>query len=66
MKYFSILLIAIALVIIVYNSTLIEVKAPFEGDSLVAVIGIASALCAIVLLVIFMLSRKIQQKIENP
>lgn len=65
MKYFSFFLILIALAVIVYNSTLVMPDAPFEGDSLIAVIGIVSALCAILLLVIFMLSKKVQQKIKN-
>ena len=66
MKYFSIVLIVIAVVIIIYNITLIHLEAPFEGDSLIAVIGIVAALCAILLLIIFRLSKKVKQKIENP
>ena len=66
MKYFSAVLILIAMAIIVYNSTLINVDAPFKDDSLIAIIGIVSALCGILLLVIFMRSKKVQQKIKNP
>ncbi|MCB0375261.1 MAG: hypothetical protein KDD04_05020 [Sinomicrobium sp.] len=65
MKYFSGVLIAIAVAVIIYNSTLINVDAPFEEESLIALIGIVSALCAILLLVVFMLSRKIQRKIKK-
>ena len=61
MKYFSIVLIGIAIAIIIYNSTLINAEAPFKEDSLIAVIGIVAALCAILLLVIFMISKKIQK-----
>ena len=65
MKYFSGVLIVIAVAVIIYNSTLINVDAPFEEESLIALIGIVSALCAILLLVVFMLSRKIQRKIKK-
>ncbi len=66
MKYFSVILISIAVILIIYNSTLIDGKAPFKGDSMVAIIGIVAALCAILLLVIFKMSKKVKQKIENP
>jgi hypothetical protein len=66
MKYFSRALLLIALCLAAYNITLIDVKTPFEGDSLIAVIGIVSALCAMLLLIILMRAKKIQQKIKNP
>ncbi|MBC9794852.1 hypothetical protein [Sinomicrobium weinanense] len=65
MKYFILILILLALGLIGYNITLIDFSTPFDGDSIVALIGVFSALCAILLLVIFMLSKKIQDRIKN-
>lgn len=65
MKIFTIILIVLAVALIGYNATLINPDAPFEGDGLVAIIGIVSALCAVLLLSIFNLSKKIQQKIKD-
>jgi len=65
MKVFTIILIILAVALIGYNATLINPEAPFEDDSLVAIIGIVSALCAVLLLAIFTLSKKIQQKIKD-
>ncbi|MGS2739676.1 hypothetical protein [Sinomicrobium sp. M5D2P17] len=65
MKYFILILILAAIGLIAYNVTLIDFNAPMEGDSVVAMIGVVSALCAILLLVIFTLSKKIQDKINN-
>jgi uncharacterized integral membrane protein len=64
-KIVSIVLIVIAVTLIVYNTTVIDFKHPLQGDSVIALIGIAASLCAIVLIVIFMMSKKIQQKIEG-
>ncbi len=58
-------LILMALGLAAYNVTLVDFKDPLEGDSLIALIGIAAALCAIVLLLIYHTSRKIQKKIEG-
>lgn len=65
MKYFILILILLAIGLIGYNVTLIDFSAPFDGDSIVALIGVFSSLCAILLLIIFMLSKKIQDKIKN-
>ncbi len=66
MKYVRIALIAVAVCLIIYNSTLLNKNNPLEGDSLVAMIGIISALCALLLLLIVMLSKKIERKTKNP
>ena len=51
--------------LLVYNATLIDFEAPFEGDSLIALIGILASLSAIVLLLIYNTSKKIQKKLEE-
>lgn len=65
MKVFTIILVVIAVALIGYNATLIDFGQPFQGDSIVAIIGIISALCAVLLLVIFNISRKIQDRIGD-
>ncbi len=60
----TIILIILALALIVYNATLVDYEQPLEGKSVIALIGIVAALCAIVLLLIFLTSKKIQKKID--
>ncbi|WP_276389173.1 hypothetical protein [Eudoraea chungangensis] len=64
-KVLMIVLIVIALGLIIYNASLVDYSNPFEGDSTVAVIGIVVSLCAIILLLIFWTSKKIQNKIKD-
>ena len=64
-KIVLIVLIALALGLIVFNITMVDMQAPLEGDSLVALIGIAAALCAIVLLLIYQTSKRIQSKLDK-
>lgn len=59
------ILIVLAMGLLVYNATLIDFEAPFEGDSLIALIGILASLSAIVLLLIYNTSKKIQKKLEE-
>ncbi len=61
----TIILIILALALIVYNATLVDYEQPLEGKSVIALIGIVAALCAIVLLLIFLTSKKIQKKIDD-
>lgn len=60
-----VILILLAVALIVYNATMIDFQNPFAGDSLIALIGIVAPLCAIILLLIYMMSKKIQQKIKE-
>ncbi|MFD0796041.1 hypothetical protein ACFQZJ_01100 [Maribacter chungangensis] len=64
-RIFSIVLIVLALALIAYNVTLVDFAAPFQGDSTVALIGIIAPLCAIVLLLLFITSKKVQKKINE-
>lgn len=65
MKIFTTILIVLAFALIVFNVTLLDFEKPFEGDSLVALIGIAAALCAVFILLIFKMSKKIEDKLKN-
>jgi Mg2+ and Co2+ transporter CorA len=64
-KILSIILITLAIALIAYNVTLINFENPLEGDSIIAIIGIVASLCAIVLLLIFIASKKIQEKVDE-
>ena len=64
-KTFSIVLIVLALGLIAFNVTLIDFENPFQGDSTIALIGIVASLCAIVLLLIFMTSKKVEKKLKE-
>lgn len=57
-------LMAVALIFAIYNATLIDVGAPFQGNSLVACIGVLASLCAVVVLLIFYTSREIQKRVK--
>lgn len=65
MKVLTYILIVIAFLLAAYNITLIDMQNPFEGDSFIAIVCIGAALCAIVLLLILLASKKIQEKIEE-
>ncbi|MEB8346419.1 hypothetical protein OO010_10195 [Flavobacteriaceae bacterium KMM 6898] len=64
-KILSIILITLAIALIAYNVTLINFEDPMEGDSIIAIIGIVASLCAVVLLLIFIASKKIQKKVDE-
>ncbi|OBX23677.1 MULTISPECIES: hypothetical protein [Bizionia] len=62
MKILTLVLSILAIVLIGFNVTKINFSAPFEGESMVALITIFASLCAIVLLQILSISKKIDQK----
>ncbi|GMN10220.1 hypothetical protein MTsPCn9_13650 [Croceitalea sp. MTPC9] len=64
-KTLILILIFLALGLLAYNVTLLDFDTLFEGDSLIAAIGIVASLCAIVLLLIFMTAKKIEEKIKK-
>ncbi|TFG73517.1 MAG: hypothetical protein E4H26_09695 [Flavobacteriales bacterium] len=61
----TIVLIVLALALIGYNVTLVDFKNPLKGNSLIALIGILASLCAIVLLLIFAASKRIERKVDK-
>lgn len=65
MKLFSYITIVVAIGLIIFNATKINLENPFEGPSQVAVICIIAALCAIVLLLIFLQSKKVVSKLNS-
>lgn len=62
MKIFTNILVFLALALILFNVTLLDFKNPFQGDSVVAFIGMAASLCAVLILLIFRMSKKIEEK----
>ncbi|WP_242202990.1 hypothetical protein [Aestuariivivens insulae] len=65
MKYLSIVIIIIAIGLSIFNITKVDLSNPFEGDSIVALITILAALCAIVLMFILRISKRIEEKVKN-
>lgn len=62
MKIFIYILMALSGVLIAYNATQLDFDHLLEGDSSVAVISVLAGLCAILMLVILLVSKKIAAK----
>ncbi|MDG2052907.1 MAG: hypothetical protein P8J69_03975 [Flavobacteriaceae bacterium] len=62
MKYFYYIFIVIAIILIAYNVTFLDFTNLIEGQSRVALIGIATGACAILLMLILRTSKKIAEK----
>lgn len=62
-KVVAIVLIVLGILLTAYNVTLLDFDNPFNGDSLIALIGIFAALSAIVLILIFITAKKIEKKV---
>jgi len=62
MKYFIYIFIGIAILLIAYNVTFIDFSNPTEGQSGIALIGIVTAACAILLMLILRTSKIIERK----
>lgn len=62
MKIFTAILVFFALALIVFNVTLLDFNNIFEGESLIALIGIVSSFCAVFILLIFRMSKMIEEK----
>ncbi len=65
MKIFTTVLLVLAIGLIIFNATMLNFENLFEGNSLVAIIGIVASICAVLILLIFMLSKKIEQKLKS-
>lgn len=62
MKIFIYTLLAIAVALIIFNITLLDFENLFQGNSLVALIGIVASLCAVCILIIFKIAKSIDEK----
>jgi uncharacterized integral membrane protein len=61
MKIFTLILTIIAIVLIAFNATKLNFEALLSGESYTAVLTIIAALCAIILLQILRISKKIEK-----
>jgi len=62
MKKIIYIFIGIAILLIAYNVTFIDFSNPMEGQSGIALIGIVTAACAILLMLILRTSKIIERK----
>lgn len=62
MKILSYVVIVFAAAMIVFNITMLDFGNPFQGDSLIALIGIIALLCAVCLMLIYRTSKLIDEK----
>jgi len=65
MKIFTSILVVLALALIVFNITLLDFSNLFEGESMIALIGIAASFCALFILVIFRMSKMVEEKMND-
>ena len=65
MKILSQIFMVVALIMAGFNLFQIDWKIPFDGKSMVAVIGVVASLSAFLLLLILIISKKISDKIKN-
>ncbi len=55
----------LAVALIVFNITLLDFKNLTDGNSMVALIGIVASICAVLILLIFRMSKSIVEKTKN-
>lgn len=65
MKIFTNILVLLAVALLVFNITLIDFQNPFQGDSVIAVVGVVASFCAVLILLIFRMSKKIVEKMDE-
>ncbi|WP_040279360.1 hypothetical protein [Psychroserpens damuponensis] len=65
MKYFTIIVTIIAVGLIIYNTTMLNFNNLFEGQSIIALITILTSLCAIILLQVLRLSKRVDDKLKG-
>lgn len=65
MKLFTNILVVLAITLIVFNISLLDFKHPLEGNSMIAFIGIAASFCAVLILLIFRMSKSIEEKMND-
>ncbi|MBC8883768.1 hypothetical protein H9X57_11615 [Flavobacterium piscinae] len=65
MKIFTYIIIALAFGLIIFNVTQLDFANLFEQESMIALIGIVVAFCAIIILLIFRMSKTIEDKLKD-
>lgn len=64
MKIFTYVVIVAILALVIFNITMLDFSNLFQGDSLIAIIGIVALLCAICILLIYRTSKMVHDKIK--
>ncbi|MEC4115622.1 MULTISPECIES: hypothetical protein [Myroides] len=62
MKIFSYVIIVFAAALMILNITMLDFSNLFQGDSLIAIIGIVALLCAVCIVLIYRTSKVIDDK----
>ncbi len=65
MKIFTNILFLITLIFIIANLLKLDYINPLKGDSIIALISLTASLCAFLLLLIFRMSKKIENKLKK-
>ena len=65
MKIFTTVLLVLEVGLIIFKATMLNFENLFEGNSLVAFIGIVDSICGVLILFIFMLSKNIDQQLKS-
>ncbi|MDO7173505.1 hypothetical protein [Mariniflexile sp. AS56] len=65
MKIITIVISVLALALIGFNVTQINFEAPFEGESMIALITILAGLCTILMMLILRVSKRIEAKVKG-
>ena len=65
MKTFMKILMVLSLGMVIFNVTQVNWEDPLSDKSSIAVIGIMAALCAFLLILLLMISKKISKKIKR-
>jgi uncharacterized integral membrane protein len=62
MKIFSYIIIVLSVITIIFNATKIDFEKPFEGESTIAIIGIIASFCAILVVTLFRVAKKVVEQ----
>ena len=62
MKIFTYIIIALSLITIVFNATKIDFEKPFEGERTIAIIGIVASFCAILIVTLYTVAKKVVEQ----
>jgi hypothetical protein len=65
MKVFINSLVLLAVLLLVFNIAFMDFHDLLEGDSIIAFIGVAASFCAVLILLIFKLSKRIVEKMKD-
>ena len=65
MRIFTFVLIFLASVLLIFNITRLNFANLFVGESMYALIGIGASFCAILILLIFRMSKEIEKRMNE-